>query len=127
MTTVEAYNEATTSIAYVRGDEGDTARTKARLLVDHVTGVRYAHLMQPDKELTAEQAAALDVATEKVRQGCPIPYITGHCEFYGHDFLCDRRALIPRPETELLVDTAIAYVKGREQPLIADLGTGSGC
>jgi release factor glutamine methyltransferase len=61
--------------------------------------------------------------------GEPTQYIVGETEFYGLPFTCDRRALIPRPETELLVDRALALVRSREgQPFsLCDLGTGSGC
>jgi release factor glutamine methyltransferase len=57
-----------------------------------------------------------------------VAYITGHREFYGLNFLVDRRVLIPRPETELLVDEALAWLRGRfgQRLTVADAGTGSG-
>lgn len=63
----------------------------------------------------------------KRKDGCPIAYITHHKEFYGLDFYVDESVLIPRPETELLVDTAIKYAEKFEHPKIIDIGTGSGC
>lgn len=59
-------------------------------------------------------------------QGEPVAYITGRKEFYGREFVVNRRVLIPRPETELLVERALAVLSGLENPLIADVGTGSG-
>jgi len=61
----------------------------------------------------------------------PLAYITGHQEFYGIDFHVDRRVLIPRPETELLVEETLKFVQNHPQKepllLIADIGTGCGC
>jgi release factor glutamine methyltransferase len=61
--------------------------------------------------------------------GEPLQYITGHQEFYGLDFLVTPSVLIPRPETEFLVEAALKVIRaaGLESPLIADVGTGSGC
>ncbi len=70
-------------------------------------------------------SAALDARLARRYAGEPLQYIRGHAEFYSRDFLVDRRALIPRPETELLVEAAIerAPAHGR----VVDVGTGSGC
>ncbi|MBC7287919.1 MAG: peptide chain release factor N(5)-glutamine methyltransferase, partial [Armatimonadetes bacterium] len=57
----------------------------------------------------------------------PLQYVLGECEFYGLRLLCDPRALIPRPETELLVDVALKYTPLDRPSVLADLGTGSGC
>jgi release factor glutamine methyltransferase len=59
--------------------------------------------------------------------GEPLQYITGHQEFYGLDFLVTPDVLIPRPETELLVECVIDLAQSIHRPLIADVGTGSGC
>ena len=56
----------------------------------------------------------------------PLAYIVGHREFYGIDIVCGPGALIPRPETEMLVDIALGEVRGRNATRIADVGTGSG-
>jgi ribosomal protein L3 glutamine methyltransferase len=70
-------------------------------------------------------SAPLDARLARRYAGEPLQYIRGHTEFYSRDFLVDSRALIPRPETELLVETAIerAPAHGR----VIDIGTGSGC
>ena len=57
----------------------------------------------------------------------PLQYITGSCDFYGRQFLINSKVLIPRPETERLVDIAIEKMKGIDSPTIIDVGTGSGC
>lgn len=62
-------------------------------------------------------------------QGEPVAYLLGHKEFFGMDFIVDRRVLIPRPETEHLVEWVLEYLQGSgiPQPRILDVGTGSGC
>ena len=57
----------------------------------------------------------------------PLQYITGSCDFYGRQFLINSKVLIPRPETERLVDIAIEKMYGIDSPSILDVGTGSGC
>jgi release factor glutamine methyltransferase len=75
-----------------------------------------------------EPAARLSVYLDRRAQGEPLQYITGHQEFYGLDFEVNSDVLIPRPETELLIERALRLVAGREAaPLICDVGTGSGC
>jgi release factor glutamine methyltransferase len=60
--------------------------------------------------------------------GAPLPYLLGHWEFYGLDFIVNESVLIPRPETEFLVEEALEWLRGRRQPMLAaDVGTGSGC
>lgn len=81
-----------------------------------------------DVELTARQA---ETFTELIaRRAChePVAYLTGHKEFYGMDLLVDKRVLVPRPETEMLVDEVLAEIEVRRdaQVTVADIGTGSG-
>lgn len=104
----------------------DEARIAARLLLDGATGTRYAHLLAPDQLLTPEQGAQLARWLAEAKRGRPIPYILGRAAFFGLEFAVDERVLIPRPETELLVETALQGLLGQRAPRIADLGTGSG-
>ena len=90
----------------------------------------YAH---PERELTAEEARRYDEAISRRATGVPAQYITGHQEFWGLDFIVSPAVLIPRPETEHVVETVLALAKpdGRERPSphglrIVDVGTGSG-
>ena len=102
-------------------------RTDARLLLDWATGERYAHLSRPDAILLPEQIHQLKTALEELKTGRPLPYIVGTQWFFGLNFRVDERVLIPRPETELLVEAALKNLKNTAKPRIADLGTGSGC
>jgi len=80
-------------------------------------------MLKPDAHISAETAEAI---TEKLRKNLPTAYITGRREFYGYEFDVDERVLIPRYETEILVDTAIRLNKIKN-PKILDICTGSGC
>ena len=84
----------------------------------------YAH---PEHPLTAEQQRRYQQAVAERERGKPMQYITGHCEFWGLDFLVSPAVLIPRPETEHSVETALQLLQDVPQPTIADVGTGSGC
>ncbi len=78
--------------------------------------------------LTADQQQRLKSAQARLAAGEPLPYILGHWEFFGLDFKVTPAVLIPRPETELLVEQALAWLSEHPmQRLAVDLGTGSGC
>jgi release factor glutamine methyltransferase len=76
--------------------------------------------------LPANSKADFHAAVERRRAGEPIQYIAGEAEFYGLSFTVSRDVLIPRPETEHLVEKVIDLARGLERPRIADIGTGSG-
>lgn len=78
-----------------------------------------------DEELSAEDEDAYTDLLARRFGGEPLQYIRGRCEFYGREFLTDSRALIPRPETEHLVESAAALVPRGAR--VIDIGTGSGC
>jgi release factor glutamine methyltransferase len=107
------------------------ARIEAEVLLMHALGIQkaelYARLSEPLPSLAGEEFQRY---VERRLGHEPAAYITGRCEFYGFDLHVDPRVLIPRPETELLVEAALAFVErrfGKEHPCsIADVGTGSG-
>ena len=106
-------------------------RLDAQVLLAHVLGFERAQLYAyPEYELSTEQKLAYQAALARRVQREPTAYILGHKEFYGLDFLVDPRVLIPRPETELLVEQALAHIQSRLaeglRPVVADIGTGSG-
>lgn len=97
------------------------------MLWQHVLQVPRAWLIAHDKDPIAPEAVARFHALESRRlEGEPMAYIVGHREFMGHDFQVTPDVLIPRPETELLVETALDYLQGRQAPRVLDLGTGTG-
>jgi release factor glutamine methyltransferase len=85
----------------------------------------YAH---PERELSAEEEQQYTDAINQRSSGLPAQYITGHQEFWGMDLIVSPAVLIPRPETEHVIETVLRLVKNRDVPLrIVDVGTGSGC
>ena len=96
------------------------------VLLAHVLQVSRAYLMAfPERILTLEQQIKFENFLEQYVKGIPVAYITGHREFWSLDFLVTQATLIPRPETELLVELALRELSG-DKKIIADLGTGSG-
>jgi len=82
----------------------------------------------PDLTLSADQSAALQSAVRRLQAGEPLPYVLGSWEFYGLRFIVSPDVLIPRPETELLVELALDWLHDSgDRRNVADIGTGSGC
>ncbi|MCX6998668.1 MAG: peptide chain release factor N(5)-glutamine methyltransferase [Kiritimatiellaeota bacterium] len=108
----------------------DEAQTKAEVLLAHALGCRrlevYTH---PERRLTPVLVEQLRAQSRRLAAGEPLQYVLGAAEFYGRSFKTDPRALIPRPETELLVETALGLplVWKRAAPRVADAGAGTGC
>jgi len=105
-----------------------TAEIEINALLVHVLNKNTAWIFShPETHLTAEQTALLENAISRLYAGEPLAYITRKQEFYGLEFLVDSRVLIPRPETELLVEHAITWLNTHPaKKLAADIGTGSG-
>ena len=102
-------------------------RLDARLLVEHVAACRHADLIaDPRRALSADQFASLDELVRRRAGGEPLAYLLGCAPFYGLDFLVTPEVLIPRPETELLVELALERLQSLSAPSVVDLGTGSG-
>ena len=83
--------------------------------------------MRFDEPLSGSQLSTLRGWVKRRSKNEPLQYITESCEFYGREFFVDKRVLIPRPETERLIDEAIKSIKHVRSPNIFDIGTGSGC
>jgi release factor glutamine methyltransferase len=105
----------------------ETAVLDADLLLGHVLGLRkedlYAH---PEAALPARELERYDALVARRARGEPVAYLRGVKEFYGLEFTADPRALIPRPESELLVEHVVQRLHAQVAPLVCDLGTGSG-
>jgi release factor glutamine methyltransferase len=84
-------------------------------------------LLDPERMLSGTERAVLSHLAARRAAGEPAAYLTGHKEFFGRDFQVSPAVLIPRPETELLVETALCRAKRRKAGVLADFGTGSGC
>lgn len=106
----------------------ETPALDASVLLAHIVGRTRTWVMaHPELHLTTEQQRQLDDLLRRLDRGEAFPYVLGHWEFLGMDFDITPDVLIPRPETELLVERAIAWLA--ESPVrrtVADVGTGSG-
>ncbi len=113
-------------------DETDTipaarSRSDAILLLRHVLGIPHAEMYAyRERPLTALQTEAFNAQIQRRLRGVPVQYIIGEQEFFGLPFHVTPDVLIPRPETEHLVEAAIARLKDLPSARIADVGTGSG-
>ncbi len=100
----------------------------ARLLLEHVLQRDHAYLIAHDDEpLSVDEEAAYRSLLKRAAAHEPIPYLIGHAPFMGLDFIVSHHVLIPRPETEQLVELATAWGRGKAAIRAADVGTGSGC
>ncbi len=104
-------------------------RLDAELLLVHSLGLksRVELYTNFDRPLTDEEVEAYRQLIIRRAKGEPVAYITGKKEFFGFEFRVERGVLIPRPETELLVEVVYSYLKEREGLTVVDVGTGSGC
>jgi release factor glutamine methyltransferase len=103
-------------------------RMNAEVLLMFVLGVNRAYLYaHPERELTPEEEIRYEEVLSQRATGLPSQYITGHQEFWGLDFVVSPAVLIPRPETEHLVETVLELARGMMHPKLVDAGTGSGC
>lgn len=114
-------------------DLTDTPDLDAQVLLAHITGHTRTWLTaHPETPLSDLEREAVRKAVSMLTEGTPLPYILGHWEFFGIDFMVTPDVLIPRPETELLVEQALLWLRSRPVTLhsslrAADIGTGSGC
>ena len=106
------------------GATTDTPRLEAELLLGYALGVSRTRLLtHPEHPVLVDQLALYTDLVRRRSAGYPLPYLTGRIEFYGLGFMVTPEVLIPRPETERLVDLALA----RRPATVIDVGTGCGC
>lgn len=106
----------------------DAPRLASELLLGHVLGLSRVQLYTDlDRPLEKDELSAYRVLIERRCSGEPVQYLTGRREFYGRTFQVDPRVLIPRPETELLVEAVLRALPEGGAPRLLDVATGSGC
>lgn len=99
----------------------------AELLLAHVLKKRREWVLaHTETKLTLDQTQRLDLLAKEVQQGKPLAYITGHKEFYGRNFKVTPDTLIPRPETEDIIESVLSLPPEKTKKIL-DIGTGSGC
>jgi len=108
-------------------DISDSAELDAEVLLCHVLDKPRSHLRAwPEKKLPAEQLDQFFQLIKQRQQGTPIAYLTGNREFWSRDFIVTPAVLIPRPDTELLIELSLDLLSRLSKPRVIDLGTGSG-
>ncbi|MBV8252788.1 MAG: peptide chain release factor N(5)-glutamine methyltransferase [Chitinophaga sp.] len=122
-----------TAFTFITGAIGDIyeereASNIAHIVLEHITGLgKLDRIIHKERALTPEQKEQLMAAIAALQRMEPIQYITGTAWFYGLEFNVSPAVLIPRPETEELVDWIVKDAVGRHGLHILDIGTGSGC
>ncbi len=116
------------AVAELGGAGVGSPRMNAEVLLMFVLQCDRAYLYaHPERELSGDEQARYREALEDRARGVPSQYITGHQEFWGLDLIVTPAVLIPRPETEHLVEAVLELARPLPRPRIVDVGTGSGC
>jgi release factor glutamine methyltransferase len=130
---VQLKQALTSAIALLTTEQTPSPRLNAELLLMFTLNCDRAYLFaHPERELTADEQTSYDAALAERARGVPAQYITGHQEFWGMDLIVTPSVLIPRPETEHVIETVLELAGDKSERLtntlrIADVGTGSGC
>ncbi len=113
---------------YLRGKGLASPRLEGEQLVAHLLGVNRLDLyLDPHRPLHPEELATFKGMVKRRIKGEPLQYITGKQGFWKHEFVVNPRVLIPRRESEVLVQVTLETLRDWDAPLILDVGTGSGC
>ena len=117
------------SADYLQKHGSDSARLDAEVLLAHALDMRRLDLyLKFDRVLTERDLTTYRALVARRGKGEPVAYLVGHKEFMGLDFEVSADVLVPNPDTEVLVQRAVAIARESERPLrVADVGTGSGC
>ncbi|MGB0909323.1 MAG: peptide chain release factor N(5)-glutamine methyltransferase [Nitrospirales bacterium] len=121
----ELYREACKKLS---SSNISNAKNEAAWILEFAAGLtRLLVHTSPDHVVSDDNRERVLDCIARRASGEPLQYIIGSQDFWGRDFMVSRSVLIPRPETELLVQAALERLRGRSSPLIVDVGTGSGC
>ncbi len=113
---------------YLSGKQIETPRLDAEVLLSHALGCKRLELYtRHEDEPSEEQRAKFKDLVQQRLKGCPVAYLVGRKEFFSLEFEVNRDVLIPRPDTETVVDECLRLAKGMTAPAVLDVGTGSGC
>lgn len=120
-------HSALSSASNLLSEQSDSASLDAEVLLCHVLRKNRSHLRAwPEKALSTEQQQHFQQLLDQRLQGTPIAYLTGTKEFWSRDFKVNPDVLIPRPDTELLIELSLNLIKNKPGANLIDLGTGSG-
>lgn len=106
----------------------DNAKRVAEEVLAHALGCKPLEIYLRNESPSPENSPALETLARRIEGGEPLQYVIGHVDFWGLEIKCDPRALIPRPETELLVEEVLSSkLWANKAATVVDVGTGSGC
>jgi release factor glutamine methyltransferase len=115
-------------VKYFQDRSFENPRLEIEIFLQHIFGYKKIDLyINFEEEVTPKNLKRLREFIKRRVENEPIQYITGVSNFYGRDFYVNKNVLIPRPETEILVNVSIDYLSSKKNPYIIDVGTGSGC
>ena len=115
-------------VKYFQDRSFENPRLEIEIFLQHIFGYKKIDLyINFEEEVTPKNLKRLREFIKRRVENEPIQYITGVSNFYGRDFYVNKNVLIPRPETEILVNVSIDYLSSKKAPYIIDVGTGSGC
>lgn len=124
LTVLEAINKST---GYLKNKGVESPRVNAELLLSHILKCKRLNLyLSFDRPLSEDEIYEYRELLKRRGKNEPLQYIVGNVDFYGINLEVNSNVLIPRPETEILVETIIEELKEKENPLVLDIGTGSG-
>lgn len=116
-----------TAAEKLRAAQIENASFDASCLVENITGLSRTKIMLCDDDIADEQAELVERAALRRISGEPLQYILGEWDFFGRTFEVGEGVLVPRPETELLVELALEKLRNVRYPVVFDLCAGSGC
>ena len=120
--------EATLQIKQALHTQSNTPDLDTTLILGYVLGLtKIDMLLQEDYILSDFELKAINICLELRLQKTPIAYIIGYKGFYGREFIVNQNVLIPRPETEAIIDITKNILSSKSAPMIWEIGTGSGC
>jgi release factor glutamine methyltransferase len=127
-TQVRLKDSLTSAISRLTAAHVGSPRMNAEVLLLFTLGCDRAYLYaHPERDLSTEEESRYSEALRQRSEGVPSQYITGHQEFWGMDLIVSPAVLIPRPETEHLIEIVLPLARSLHNPKIVDVGTGSGC
>ena len=124
MTVSELFSK---SVAILKNKEVANCENEARWIFESVFGGREILIFEPKAAADPQKEKLFLEKINERASGVPVQYVIGEWDFYGESFNVGKGVLIPRPETEMLVDFALEYLKDRKSPVIFDLCAGTGC
>lgn len=109
------------------GFSSDEAKLEARFILEHVLKIAQKEIIQKsDLQIDTDNQVEIEYITEKRIAGIPLPYLLGEWSFYGRTFKVNPHVLIPRADTEILIEKALSKINPRDHTEILDLGCGTG-